>query len=537
MKNAVECQVDIAVTVLSVANDSALYPSGLPVCARRCEKILQTYIAVTRIACPGSTWWGDLGRRPQDFVVNPFLACYAEEYVEAHKIEEKARGKDMEDGNIRQKVRDIYGFIQDNLYLNRPDMRVGEESFNSALLFSLLTALNRGKELIIGEPGLGKTTSAEYVAAMTYQLPLGLIWASEVSGHPEQTEEKIIGRPDLGRLNQGEEVVVWSYLAQLPIKIVDEINRLPETKQSMILDGVDRGNWGYLNDVIINEEYCLFATANYQDRGTNTLIAPLIDRFDVIVESRHPGTNLALVIGMKDRYENVLRSPVYERDFQEILVERRDYEEKMKRIEDLCDRFGDHMEKEFSVKMLSQGERKEIRDCVQEIPLDLDANAFLRTVIAELSFCFKYGQKRSDEHCEEGCHYTGFLCHHIKNCISNRFPMSVRTYSQSLAWLKGDEGVGIEHIKTVLPYTLAHRLQWKEDYIAQKQGDTRRDPFQIYLAKEMVNEVYRRYNEQSRHIKNALAVAYQALSGKDLEPIEGDHPIYAEIKQDLEEVR
>jgi MoxR-like ATPase len=129
---------------------------------------------------------------------------------------------------MRRKIRDIYGFIQDNLYLNRPDMRVGEESFNSALLFSLLTALNRGKQLIIGEPGLGKTTSAEYVAAMTYRLPLGLIWASEVSGHPEQTEEKIIGRPDLGRLNQGEEVVVWSYLAQLPIKIVDEINRLPE---------------------------------------------------------------------------------------------------------------------------------------------------------------------------------------------------------------------------------------------------------------------------------------------------------------------
>ena len=49
----------LIVTVLSVADDSALYPSGLPVCARRCEKILQTYIAVTRIACPGSTWWGD----------------------------------------------------------------------------------------------------------------------------------------------------------------------------------------------------------------------------------------------------------------------------------------------------------------------------------------------------------------------------------------------------------------------------------------------------------------------------------------------
>lgn len=174
---------------------------------------------------------------------------------------------------------------------------------------------------------------------------------------------------------------------------------------------------------------------------------------------------------------------------------------------------------------------------MDKLPFDLDANAFLRTVIAELSFCCKYGQKRSDEHCEEGCHYTGFLCYHIKNCISNRFPTSVRTYSQSLAWLMGDEAVSIDHMKAVLPYTLAHRVQWKDEFISQKQAGQRRDPLQIFMAKEMANEVYRRYNEQSHRIKNALAVAYQALSGKDLEPIEGDHPIYVEIKRDIEEGR
>ncbi|MDY6972518.1 MAG: AAA family ATPase [Thermodesulfobacteriota bacterium] len=443
----------------------------------------------------------------------------------------------MKKDYIRQKVRAIYEFIQENLYLNRPDMKVRGQSFNSALLFSLLTALNRGKELIIGEPGLGKTTSAEYIGSMTYRLPLDLIWASEVSGHPEQTEEKIIGRPDLGRLNQGEEVVVWSYLAQLPVKIIDEINRLPETKQSMILDGVDRGKWEYLNDVIINEEYCLFATANYQDRGTNTLIAPLIDRFDVMVESRHPGPNMALMIGMKDKYKNVLRSPVYEGKFQEILNKRQEHREKMRLIEETSNGFGEHMDKEFGVKMLSQMERKKIRDHMQELSLDLDANAFLRSVIAELCFCHKYRQKRSDEFCEEGCHYTGFSCYHIKNCISNRFPTSIRTYSQSLAWLTGDKVVGMEHIKASLPYTLAHRVLWKEDYIAQKQGDIRSDPLQIHMAKETVNEIYRRYNEQSDHIKNSLALGHQVLSGKDTCPIEGDHPLYAEIERDLEGFR
>ena len=191
--------------------------------------------------------------------------------------------------DLQKKSLDILTFIQDRLYFNRQDIEVKGEHHNAALLLGMITGLVGGKQIIVGEPDLGKTTSAEYIGALLYRLPIGVVWEAEVSGHPEQTEEKIVGRPNLGQLNQGIEEVVWSSFARLPVKVVDEINRLPETKQSMILDGVDRGNWSYLNQVVINDEYCLFATANYQDRGTNTIVAPLLDRFDVLVESKHPG--------------------------------------------------------------------------------------------------------------------------------------------------------------------------------------------------------------------------------------------------------
>jgi len=441
----------------------------------------------------------------------------------------------MRNNITRNKVLEIYDFIQNNLYLNRPDLKIGENKFNAALLFSLLTAINQGKEIIMGEPGLGKTTSAEYICAMIYRFPLGLIWGGVVPGHPEQTEEKIIGRPDLGRLNQGEEAVIWSYFSQLPVKIVDEINRLPETKQSIILDGVDRGKWEYMNNVIINEEYCLFATANYQDRGTNTLIAPMVDRFDVMVESKHPGPNIALAISMKERSSKLLRNIEYERKLNEILLEQEDQHDKMKRIEDLCGLFAKQVEREFQITLLNRKERKKIRGAIHQIPLDLDANAFMRTVIAELSFCHKYGQRRTNEQCGEGCHYSAYLCYNIKNCISNRFPISARTYAQSLAWLLGDEEVNVEHLKTVMPYTLAHRVQWREDHVSRKQSHARRDSSQIYVAKEAVNEIFRRYNEQSTHIKSALAVAWHNLSGHKMEPVHGDHPLYEEIKRDMEE--
>ncbi|MDP3017197.1 MAG: MoxR family ATPase [Deltaproteobacteria bacterium] len=439
----------------------------------------------------------------------------------------------MEKNGYQKQVLAIYRFISDHLYFNRPDIEIKGESYNSTILLSLLTGLTKGKELIIGEPGLGKTTSAEFICSLVYQFPLGVIWGSEVSGHPEQTEEKIIGRPDLGKLNRGEEDVVWTNFSQMPVKIVDEINRLPETKQSMILDGVDRGNWEYLNEMIINDEYCLFATANYQDGGTNTLIAPLVDRFDVIVESRYPGANLSFLIGKSRGKEHILRHPKYEKDLYRVLKSKIAYEKKIPKLEEICNAFGEYVHETLEVKPLRREDRDRIRTEMGSLDLDLDASAFARMLLAELSFCERYGQKRIVENCEEGCHYTGYLCRQIKNCASNRLPTSIKLFSQGLAWLLGDSEIDIEHVKAVMPFTLSHRIQWKDEVLSQKERAKRDDPFQIFLAKEAVKTVSQRYREQSDHVKDALALGSKIFQGESLEPLEGDHPIYTEIKKDI----
>ncbi|MDY6879207.1 MAG: AAA family ATPase [Desulfatiglans sp.] len=438
------------------------------------------------------------------------------------------------DKRYQQQIFECHDFIEDNLYFNRPDLAVKERRFNSALLFGLLTVLNMGKQLIMGEPGLGKTTSAEYICSLLYQVPIGTVWGSEVSGHPEQTEEKIIGRPDLGELNRGNEEVVWSYFAQLPVKIVDEINRLPETKQSVILDGVDRGNWEYLNEMIINEEYSLFATANYQDMGTNSIIAPMVDRFDVIVESRHPGPNIAFLIGQKDAKENLLRHPVYEQAIKEVLGSKIPHEEKMERFDAICNHFGRFLFEKSGIKPLTRADRLSIKSEIQNMSFDLDSNAFIRMILSELSYCYAYGQKRSVEVCEEGCHYTGYMCYNVQNCASNRLPSSIKNYCQALAWLLGDEAVDLEHVRTIVPYTIAHRIQWKEEYLAQREMSIRNDPLQIHLGKEATKAIYHRYVEQSDHLKHALSVGNRCFNGEELEAVEGDHPIYAEIKKDME---
>ena len=439
----------------------------------------------------------------------------------------------MENGTYRETIRQLHDFIQSHLYFNRPDVQVGGEQFNSTLLFSLLTAMIAGKALIIGEPGLGKTTATEYIGSLLYQLPMGAIWASEVGGHPEQTEEKIVGRPDLGKLNQGQEEVVWSSFVQLPVKIVDEINRLPETKQSMILDGVDRGNWEYLNEMILNQEYCLFATANYQDQGTNTIIAPLLDRFDVMVESRYPGPSYAFMISQRQEKEELLRHPDLERKLQEVLKARHSTKEKDVRIAAVSKAFAGYVQESLRLPTLDFSGRKKMRQQIFAITLNQDTNAFTRMLLAELAFCDRHGQKRSNEVCADGCHYTGYLCHRLLNCASNRLPVSLTNYSKALAWFTGSPEVGIEQVRAVAPYCLAHRARWTDTHLSLKQKERRNDPLQIHLAREATNEVYQRYREQHEHVKEALARAYRIFQGESLEPLAGDHPIYSEIRKDL----
>lgn len=433
----------------------------------------------------------------------------------------------------RRKIRDMYTFIGERLYFNRPDLSVQGESANATLLLSLLTALIGGKALIIGEPGLGKTTAAEYICALLYSLPLGVIWSGEVGGHPEQTEEKIIGRPNLGKLNQGEEVVVWSTFARLPVKIVDEINRLPETKQSLILDGLERGKWEYLSQGLINDEFCLFATANYQDQGTNTLVPPLLDRFDIIVESKHPGANIASMIGQTSGRDSLLRHPPSEAAFLDALHTMPNGHASASKLEPLHRRFAKVVRERCGLTLLNHLERQAVRQTIAALPIEIEAHAFVRMLLAELSFCCKYGQKRSSEVCDEGCHYTGYLCYEVQNCASNRLPSSVYRYAQALAWWLGSSQVEVEHMRAIMPYALAHRAQWRESYLLARERERRHEPLLLHAARQATATVFRRFHEQRLDIVQSLHTAACMLAGEDLPAPQGDHPLYSDIRRDL----
>ncbi|MDA0710504.1 MAG: hypothetical protein O3B73_09900 [bacterium] len=222
----------------------------------------------------------------------------------------------------------------------------------------------------------------------------------------------------------------------------------------------------------------------------------------------------------------MLRDPVCEKAIQTRLLQADEWSV----IEAECNVFGGGVTERLGVPTLGREDRLAIRKEMNALPFDLDASAFIRTFLAELSYCCKYGQKRTNEICGEGCHYTGYLCFEVTTCASNRLPISLRRYAQALAWLMGDKVVDITHVRTILPYVCAHRIGWRDE---DSSNERREDALPIFRAREAVRRVLRRYTEQGERIQSALLAANRILEGEDVQPLEGEHPIYIEIMRDL----
>jgi hypothetical protein len=109
----------------------------------------------------------------------------------------------------------------------------------------------------------------------------------------------------------------------------------------------------------------------------------------------------------------------------------------------------------------------------------------------------------------------------------------VYRYAQALAWWLGEARVEVEHVRAILPYTLAHRTQWRESYLLAREREARRDPLLLHAARQAAAMVFRRFHEQRHTMMQALHTAARVLDGEELSPPQGDHPLYVEIRRDL----
>ena len=463
---------------------------------------------------------------------------------------------------LQDQVADMYQYMRENLYLCRPDLAVTdaqghERRYNAALLFGTLTALTGGKQLLQGEVGLGKTTSAENIISLMYSIPRDVVVSASLSGHPEQTEEKTVGRLDFGKLSQGSEEEIWSYFVTLNPKVVDEVNRLPPGKQNLLLQGIDRGVWKYMNGHVLNRDYCIFGTMNYQDAGNTEIIPPLVDRFDISVESKHMGINNARVLrdgGLHDVLARPEMDSLAEQTYAILDDKRMSPKEKWERITDLGGEFRAALKGDL--ELLSPEQRIQARAEIAGIPLvregdtEMGTSFFLDLIESELATCQQYGQKRTNQECPPDCHWKNYLCHGARNGLSTRTEgQALPRYAKALAWFLGDDRVTEQHVKAVLPYTIWHKLLWKDEHFSTVSREDQRDePWELHLAQRAADQLFQRFTDQ----KNRMALAYNALhsyaelmgqgKGEEAEqqwriaqdlatrgsPKYDDHPVFAE---------
>jgi len=445
----------------------------------------------------------------------------------------------------QDKVKNLYEQIRKDFYLCRDDLTIGNDKFNSSLLFGTLTELNKGKQLLFGEYGGGKTTSAEYLHSLFHNLPIDIVRRVVIRGSPQLTQEKIIGRPNYGRMHQGQEEVVWQHFVLVPQKIVDEFNRIPEANQAIMLDGIDRGEWSYLNEHISQSKQPFFATCNYEDRGNNTLIPPILDRFDIATESKFPGVSNAIAISQDyyDKKDEILRNPGISDEIVNLLNSNKPYKEIRKGLSDISEKFRKELKKK-GLETLTEEEFVEISKEIDEIKLDKDAVTYLSFLISELNIHPKYGQKRSNDTIsgEEG----PYLFNLIEGSGSRREDKSIVRYSQALAWLQNLKEANLEHVLTTAPYSLWHRLRLTEDIVNRLKEDERVDPLELYALKTLLNEgtselpgVKRRFLESKDNYQTVMnfiqkekleeaekSARMYAANGKG-------HPIFLDLAQEL----
>jgi len=434
----------------------------------------------------------------------------------------------------KEKIRKMYEFISEELYLCMPDMEVSGEQFNSTLLFEILSCLNDGKQMLMGEYGLGKTTSSEQVISLLELLPKEVVIGSEIRGHPEQTEEKMVARPDLGKLANSEEEVIWAHMVMAPAKIIDEFNRLPPAKQNIILDGIDRGNWKYLSELVQTGDFTLFATCNYEDSGNGALIEPVLDRFDIATESKRPSLiQMCMIKDMPVETKTMLNDKELADKIHEIYDAKGvEFQDKVEQVQEVGDEYRKRIEAKTDLELLTRQEKAEVKDEINAIEFSTDAEMFYTFILSELASCQQYGMKRKNEKCLSACHFKDYACHDVKSGLSVRSALAIAKYSKSLAWITGKEKATVEDIEKVMPYAIWHKVEFDGAFLSGFKDDERTEPLKLYAAKKLIENAKARFTEIAPAMKEYICLMRDGKTQEAADYIkEMDHPVFKEFQR------
>src|SRR3989338_7456673 len=172
----------------------------------------------------------------------------------------------------------------------------GQENTKLGVKSALLSSRNI---LIIGPPGVGKTTLAKNVAKMLPQKGKNNAKFVRIQGSPDLTVEDLLGDIDpikamkYGPLSLEAFTKGKIFKADNGILFFDELNRCPEKLQNALLQVLSEkkatiGSY----DVDFDLNFIFIGTMNPEDSSTEKLSDVLLDRFDLIYMSYPESTEI-----------------------------------------------------------------------------------------------------------------------------------------------------------------------------------------------------------------------------------------------------
>lgn len=321
------------------------------------------------------------------------------------------------------------------------------QSYCSFVLLPLLNFAVRGKCLLVGGPGRGKTSSAILMGILA-GYSISEVRRAIQKGQPQMTVADLLGSPlpaDLVRAKSLDEVGIgWRKWLGMRVKIIDEYNRIPTRTQSALLT-LMADNYAELFDQTFEcPDAAWYMTANDDaGGGTYQVIEALKDRIDIVVKALHFNTRfLGDLLGRIEagvRPEEVVPPQVIftENDWQRLnknILAVKVSRGVLRRFEFFASQF------EFCDHAGTQLEYK-TKDTAKLSTVDWSQVAALDT-----------GKDKLKD-----------LGAQTKNGLSVRSMMTTLVFVKAMAYFRGMQEVSLEDMRQVLPFVLHDKLVQDHD--------------------------------------------------------------------------
>lgn len=317
-----------------------------------------------------------------------------------------------------------------------------DQSYSSFVLIPLLNLVVRGRCLIVGGPGRGKTATSILMGLLAGYSQKEIKRAIQ-HGQPQMTIADLLGHPlpsDMVKAERPEDIkIAWRKWLEMRVKIIDEYNRIPTRTQSALLTVLADNYAEILDQIYECPDSAWYLTANDDGGGgTYQVIEALRDRIDIVIRAFHFNTrflsDLQRRIELSFKPEDLVPEEIIfsEEELQQINGEIRKVkleENIRKQLEFFCRHFEFFEAASTSLEYMT-------KDTAKLSGIDF------RTLLREVT----------------GKDLIRDLGSQTKNGLSVRKLMTIIQFSKALAYFRGNDAVSIEDVRHIIPFVLHDTL-------------------------------------------------------------------------------